>query len=64
MMIMEGSKLSKAEYDLKAMMYSAYDTPHELCNICQIFYDQPSLHYGSAEGPQLLVEICYLIRMT
>ena len=24
--------MSKTEYDLKAMMYPAYDTPHELCN--------------------------------
>ena len=27
MMIMEGSKMSKTEYDLKAILYSAYDTP-------------------------------------
>ena len=27
MMIMEGSKMSKAEYDLKAITHSAYDTP-------------------------------------
>ena len=33
MMIMEGSKMSKTEYDLKARMYSAYDTPNKLCNI-------------------------------
>ena len=33
MMIMEGSNMSKAEYDLKALMYSAYDKPHKLCNI-------------------------------
>ena len=33
MMIMEGSKMFKTEYDLKAMMYPAYDTPHKLCNI-------------------------------
>ena len=33
MMIMEGSKMSTTEYDLKAIMYSAYDTPHKLCNI-------------------------------
>ena len=30
MMIMEGSKVYKTEYDLKAIMYSAYDTPHKL----------------------------------
>ena len=30
MMIMEGSKMSKTEYDLKAIMYSAYDKPHKL----------------------------------
>ena len=33
MMIMVGSKMSKTEYDLKTMMYLAYDTPHKLCNI-------------------------------
>ena len=30
---MEGGEMSKTEYDLKATMYSAYDTPHKLCNI-------------------------------
>ena len=33
MMIMVGSKMSKAEYDPRAIMYPAYDTPHKLCNI-------------------------------
>ena len=34
MMIIEGSKMSKTEYDLKAIiMYSAYDTPNKLRNI-------------------------------
>ena len=33
MMIMVGSKMSKAEYDLKAIIYPAYDTPHKLCDI-------------------------------
>ena len=35
-MIMEGSEMSKTEYDqsnLKDIMYSAYDTPRKLCNI-------------------------------
>ena len=32
MMIMEGSNMSKTEYDPKAIMYSTYDTPHNLCN--------------------------------
>ena len=32
-MIMVGSKMSKIEYDLTAIMYPAYDTPHKLCNI-------------------------------
>ena len=27
MMIMEDSKMSKIEYDLKAIMYHVYDTP-------------------------------------
>ena len=27
MMMMEGSKMFKTEYDLKAIMYSAYNTP-------------------------------------
>ena len=30
MMVMEGSKMSKTEYDLKAIMYSAHDTTHKL----------------------------------
>ena len=30
---MEDSKVYKIENDLKAIMYSAYDTPHKLCNI-------------------------------
>ena len=30
MMVMEGSKMSKKEYDLTAIMYSAYDTSHKL----------------------------------
>ena len=30
---MVGSKMSKTEYDLKAILYPAYDTPHKLCNI-------------------------------
>ena len=33
MMIMVGSKMFKTEYDLKAIMYPAYDTHHKLCNI-------------------------------
>ena len=30
---MIGSIMSNTEYDLKAMMYPAYDTPHKLWNI-------------------------------
>ena len=33
MMVMDGSKMSKPEYDVKAIMYSAYDTPHKLYNM-------------------------------
>ena len=33
--IMVGSKMSKTEYDLKAIMYPVYDTPHKL------FYEMP-----------------------
>ena len=33
MIIMVGSKMYNTEYDLKAIMYPAYDTPHKLCNI-------------------------------
>ena len=32
MMIVEGRKMSQTEYDLKAIMYSAYDMPHKLYN--------------------------------
>ena len=30
---MVGSKISKTDYDLKAMIYPAFDTPHKLGNI-------------------------------
>ena len=33
MMVMEGSKMFKTEYDLKAIMYSAYGTPYKLCEV-------------------------------
>ena len=33
MMIMEGSKMFKTEYDLKAILYSTYNTPHKVHNI-------------------------------
>ena len=33
MMIMEGSKMPQTEYDLKAIMYYAFDKPHKLYNI-------------------------------
>ena len=29
----DGSRMSQTEYNLKAIMYSAYDTPHKLYNI-------------------------------
>ena len=33
MMIVGGSKMSQTEYDLKALIYPAYDTPHKLYNM-------------------------------
>ena len=33
MMTMICNKMSKTEYDLKAIMYPAYDTPHKLCKL-------------------------------
>ena len=33
MMIMEGGNMSQTEYDLKAIMYSAYDIPHKLYDV-------------------------------
>ena len=33
MMIPVGSQMYKTEYDLKAIMYPTYDTPHKMCNI-------------------------------
>ena len=33
MMIRVGSKMYKIEYDLRAIMYPAYDKPHKQCNI-------------------------------
>ena len=52
MMIMEGSKMFKTEYDLKAMMYSVYDTPHKLCNISgNKTIQQPGLPPNNAGRP-------------
>ena len=52
MMIMEGSKMSKTEYDLKAIMYSAYDTPHKLYNISvNLTIQQPRLQPKNAADP-------------
>ena len=52
MMIMEGSKMSKTEYDLKAIMYSAYDTPNKLCNINGNYtIRQPKLPPNNAGRP-------------
>ena len=31
--LLQQNKMFKTEYDLKAIMYPAYDTPHKLCNI-------------------------------
>ena len=39
MMIMVGSKMSKTEYDLKAIMYPAYDTPHKLRSGTVVYCD-------------------------
>ena len=33
MMIMVGSEISKTQYDRKAIMYPADDTPHKRCNM-------------------------------
>ena len=47
-----GSKMSKTEYDLKAIMYSAYDKPHKLCNISENYtIRQPRLPPNNAGRP-------------
>ena len=33
MIIIHDSKMSETQYYPKAIMYSAYDMPHKLCNI-------------------------------
>ena len=38
MMIREGSKMFKTEYDLKALMYSAYNPPHKVYNRWKLNY--------------------------
>ena len=51
-MIMEGSKMLKTKYDLKAIMYSAYDTPHKLYNISgNLTIQQPGLPPNNAGRP-------------
>ena len=45
MMIMIGSKMFKIEYDIKAIMYPAYDTTHKLCNVREIkLFNNPDYH--------------------
>ena len=52
MMIMIGSKMYKTEYDLKAIMYPAYDAPHKLCNIKgNTNIQQPRLPSNNAGRP-------------
>ena len=52
MMIMEGSNTSKKISDLKAIMYSAYDKPHKLCNISGNYtIRQPKLPPNNAGRP-------------
>ena len=44
--------MSKTEYGLKAIMYSAYDTPHKLCNISvNQTIQQPRLPPNNAGRP-------------
>ena len=44
--------MSKTEYDLKTIMYSAYDTPHKLCNISGIWtIRQPRSPPNNADRP-------------
>ena len=51
-MIMAGTKMSKTEYDLKANMYPAYDTPYKLCNIRGILnIQQTRLLHNNAGRP-------------
>ena len=60
MMIMEDSKMSKIEYDFKAIMYSAYDTPHKLCNISgNETIQQPRLPPNNA-GRSMRQYVCYM----
>ena len=52
MMIMVGSKMYKTEYDLKVIMYPAYDTPHKLCTIRGNWnIQQPRLPPNNADRP-------------
>ena len=49
---MEGSKMSQTEYDLKAIMYSAYDIPNKLYNISiNLNIQQPRLPPNNAGRP-------------
>ena len=48
----QGGKMSKTEYDLKAIMYSAYDTPHKLYDISgNLTIQQPRVPPNNAGRP-------------
>ena len=51
MMIMEGGKMFKTEYDLKAIMYSAYNTPHKVHNIPMLVY-----RHGRCKSPHITLQ--------
>ena len=53
-MIMGGSKMSKTEYDLKTIMYPAYETPHKLGNIRGVeISGNPDCHPMIQTGPRI-----------
>ena len=61
MMIMVGSEMSKAEYDHKAIMYPAYDTPYKLCNIKGNWnIQQPTLPLNNAGRPIIYNKIIFI----
>ena len=64
MMIMEGSKMSKTEYDLKAILCSAYDTPINCAILVEIrLSSNPDYHsimqqtHASVQMPPRLVQV-------
>ena len=62
---MEGSKMFKTEYDLKAIMYPAYNTPHNVHNISgNKTIHQPRLPPNNENDTKYLLHAWIMILLT